>query len=76
MMKRMVNKSKIRIIYYILSSNTHLRPPCDISGPSSLESNIKIGDKVRVKPSVVTPTHKWGAVTHKSIGVVKSKSIE
>uniref|UniRef100_A0A9J7ZE68 FinTRIM family, member 97 n=1 Tax=Cyprinus carpio carpio TaxID=630221 RepID=A0A9J7ZE68_CYPCA len=41
------------------------------SGPSSLGSNIKIGDKVRVKPSVVTPTHKWGAVTHKSIGVVK-----
>ncbi|XP_056115926.1 uncharacterized protein ftr97 isoform X3 [Rhinichthys klamathensis goyatoka] len=40
-------------------------------GSSSLDSNIKIGDKVRVKPSVVTPTHKWGAVTHKSIGVVK-----
>uniref|UniRef100_A0A8C2BWI6 Tripartite motif-containing protein 65-like n=1 Tax=Cyprinus carpio TaxID=7962 RepID=A0A8C2BWI6_CYPCA len=41
------------------------------SGPSSLDSNIKIGDKVRVKPSVLTPTHKWGAVTHKSIGVVQ-----
>ncbi|KTG45016.1 hypothetical protein cypCar_00003307, partial [Cyprinus carpio] len=41
------------------------------SGPSSLDSNIKIGDKVRVKPSVVTPTHKWGAVIHKSIGVVQ-----
>ncbi|XP_051732344.1 uncharacterized protein LOC127502925 isoform X3 [Ctenopharyngodon idella] len=41
------------------------------SGSSGLESSIKIGDKVRVKPSVVTPTHKWGAVTHKSIGVVK-----
>ncbi|XP_051732352.1 uncharacterized protein LOC127502926 isoform X2 [Ctenopharyngodon idella] len=40
-------------------------------GSSGLESSIKIGDKVRVKPSVVTPTHKWGAVTHKSIGVVK-----
>ncbi|ROI33831.1 E3 ubiquitin/ISG15 ligase TRIM25 [Anabarilius grahami] len=43
----------------------------DEMGPLSLDSNIKIGDKVRVKPSVVTPTHKWGAVTHKSIGVVK-----
>ncbi|XP_016303538.1 tripartite motif-containing protein 65 isoform X3 [Sinocyclocheilus anshuiensis] len=43
----------------------------DEIGPSSLDSNIKIGDKVRVKPSVVSPTHKWGAVTHKSIGVVK-----
>ncbi|XP_073672917.1 uncharacterized protein [Garra rufa] len=40
-------------------------------GTLSLDSNIKVGDKVRVKPSVVTPTHKWGAVTHKSIGVVK-----
>ncbi|XP_043075904.1 tripartite motif-containing protein 65 isoform X2 [Puntigrus tetrazona] len=43
----------------------------DEIGPSSLDSNIKIGDTVRVKPSVVTPTHKWGAVTHKSIGVVR-----
>ncbi len=59
-----------------LPSNTHLGPPCDISGPSSLDSNIKIGDKVRVKPSVVTPNHKWGAVNHKSIGVVKSRSTE
>ncbi|XP_050995357.1 tripartite motif-containing protein 5 isoform X2 [Labeo rohita] len=41
------------------------------TGPSNLDSTIKVGDKVRVKPSVVTPTHKWGAVTHKSIGVVK-----
>ncbi|XP_016372141.1 E3 ubiquitin/ISG15 ligase TRIM25-like isoform X5 [Sinocyclocheilus rhinocerous] len=41
------------------------------TGPG-LESVIKIGDQVRVKPSVVTPTHKWGAVTHKSIGVVKN----
>ncbi|XP_016150355.1 uncharacterized protein [Sinocyclocheilus grahami] len=43
----------------------------DEIGPSSLDSNIKIGDKVRVKPSVVTPTHKWGSITLKSIGVVK-----
>ncbi|XP_059368784.1 E3 ubiquitin-protein ligase TRIM65-like isoform X7 [Carassius carassius] len=41
------------------------------SGPSNLDSSIKIGDKVRVKPSVVIPTHKWGAVTNKSIGVVQ-----
>ncbi|KAL1268679.1 hypothetical protein QQF64_034042, partial [Cirrhinus molitorella] len=32
---------------------------------------IKIGDKVRVKLSVVFPKHGWGSVTHKSIGVVK-----
>ncbi|XP_056301300.1 uncharacterized protein ftr97 isoform X2 [Danio aesculapii] len=43
----------------------------DESGSASQDSNIKIGDKVRVKPSVITPAHKWGAVTHKSIGIVK-----
>ncbi|XP_026146841.1 tripartite motif-containing protein 65-like isoform X2 [Carassius auratus] len=43
----------------------------DEIGPSNLDPSIKIGDKVRVKPSVVTPTHKWGAVSHKSIGVVQ-----
>ncbi|XP_024545688.1 E3 ubiquitin-protein ligase KEG isoform X2 [Selaginella moellendorffii] len=34
------------------------------------EQPICIGDWVRVKPSVPTPTHQWGEVTHKSIGVV------
>ncbi|XP_072540919.1 uncharacterized protein [Salminus brasiliensis] len=33
---------------------------------------IKVGDKVRVKPSVETPKHKWGGITHQSVGVVKS----
>ncbi|XP_048243824.1 E3 ubiquitin-protein ligase HERC2-like isoform X1 [Haliotis rufescens] len=32
--------------------------------------NIKVGDKVRVKPSVSTPTYKWGSVTHGSVGTV------
>ncbi|XP_021378315.1 E3 ubiquitin-protein ligase HERC2-like isoform X2 [Mizuhopecten yessoensis] len=31
---------------------------------------IKVGDKVRVKPSVTMPTYKWGSVTHHSIGTV------
>ena len=31
---------------------------------------IKVGDKVRVKPSVKKPTYKWGSVTHASIGTV------
>ncbi|XP_012936715.1 E3 ubiquitin-protein ligase HERC2 [Aplysia californica] len=31
---------------------------------------IKVGDKVRVKPSVTKPTYKWGSVTHSSIGTV------
>ena len=34
--------------------------------------NIKAGDKVRVKPSVLTPTYKWGSVSHNSIGTVTS----
>ncbi|XP_066533507.1 uncharacterized protein [Hoplias malabaricus] len=34
--------------------------------------SIKVGDRVRVKSSVDTPKHKWGGVTHQSVGVVKS----
>ena len=33
-------------------------------------STIKVGDKVRVKPSIAMPTYKWGSVTHRSIGTV------
>ncbi|KAL3879973.1 hypothetical protein ACJMK2_032247, partial [Sinanodonta woodiana] len=36
----------------------------------SFSQPIKSGDKVRVKPSVSTPTYKWGSVTHRSIGTV------
>ncbi len=31
---------------------------------------IQVGDKVRVKASVGSPTYGWGAVTHASVGVV------
>ncbi|CAH1964040.1 unnamed protein product [Acanthoscelides obtectus] len=37
-------------------------------------STIKIGDKVRVKPNVITPRYKWGYVTHDSVGVVTAIS--
>ncbi|XP_037554244.1 E3 ubiquitin-protein ligase HERC2 [Nematolebias whitei] len=40
----------------------------------SSPSHIKIGDKVRVKPTVTTPKYKWGSVTHRSVGVVKAFS--
>ncbi|ESO89418.1 hypothetical protein LOTGIDRAFT_218809 [Lottia gigantea] len=40
------------------------------SNPSESLSSIKLGDKVRVKPSVSTPTYKWGSVGHGSIGTV------
>ncbi|KAL9263039.1 E3 ubiquitin-protein ligase KEG-like protein [Drosera capensis] len=34
------------------------------------EEELRIGDWVRVKASVSTPSHEWGEVTHSSIGVV------
>lgn len=34
------------------------------------EEELHIGDWVKVKPSVTTPTHQWGEVTHSSIGMV------
>lgn len=42
--------------------------------PQTSPSHIKIGDKVRVKPTVMTPKYKWGSVTHRSVGVVKGMS--
>lgn len=39
-------------------------PPLATTGP------IRVGDKVRVKSSVLTPKYKWGSVNHRSIGVV------
>ncbi|KAK8398901.1 hypothetical protein O3P69_004178 [Scylla paramamosain] len=43
-------------------------PPLASNGP------IRVGDKVRVKSSVVTPKYKWGSVNHRNIGVVTSVS--
>ncbi|KAL1491483.1 hypothetical protein ABEB36_012074 [Hypothenemus hampei] len=37
-------------------------------------ASIKIGDKVRVKPTVTTPRYKWGYVTHDSVGIVTAIS--
>ncbi|CAH1402584.1 unnamed protein product [Nezara viridula] len=51
----------VRFIYVELlgfSSNVVPPPP------------IKIGDKVRVRPSVTVPKFKWGYIDHNSIGVV------
>ena len=35
---------------------------------------LKVGDRVRVRPSVNTPQYKWGSVNHTSIGVITSIS--
>ncbi|KAJ8681467.1 hypothetical protein QAD02_017254 [Eretmocerus hayati] len=40
--------------------------PPSLPGPPAL----KVGDKVRVKPSVAVPKYKWGSVNHQSVGVV------
>ena len=46
-----------------------------ISGVSAIHGTLlKVGDRVRVKSSVVTPKYKWGSVNHNSIGVVTSVS--
>lgn len=34
---------------------------------------IKVGDRVRVKPTVSTPRYKWGYITHDCIGTVTGK---
>ncbi|XP_076119306.1 E3 ubiquitin/ISG15 ligase TRIM25-like [Alosa pseudoharengus] len=39
---------------------------------SAINKGFRIGDKVRVKASVKKPKYSWGAVTHQSVGVVKS----
>ncbi|MCI4389756.1 hypothetical protein PGIGA_G00102190 [Pangasianodon gigas] len=44
----------------------------DDSGISAQQRNIKVGDRVRVKPSVNNPKRSWGRVNHQSVGVVKS----
>ncbi|XP_063069849.1 uncharacterized protein LOC134461044 isoform X2 [Engraulis encrasicolus] len=44
---------------------------CD-TAVSTAERDFLVGDRVRVKPSVEEPKHKWGSVTHQSVGVVKS----
>ncbi|KAL2080923.1 hypothetical protein ACEWY4_022776 [Coilia grayii] len=49
--------------------------PVSQSGDCTLptaERGFLVGDRVRVKASVEEPKHKWGSVTHSSVGVVKS----
>lgn len=42
----------------------------ELLGHPSSVSNIKVGDTVRVKPSITKPQYKWGSVTHSSVGIV------
>ncbi len=38
----------------------------------SCQGMIRVGDRVRVRPTVDTPKYKWGSVSHGSVGVVTS----
>jgi len=39
-------------------------------------TSLKVGDSVRVKPTVITPKYKWGSVTRNSIGIVTGEMAE
>lgn len=39
----------------------------------SADASIQIGDRVRVKRSVATPSYGWGSVNHSHVGILKSK---
>ncbi|XP_043204412.1 E3 ubiquitin-protein ligase HERC2-like [Amphibalanus amphitrite] len=41
-----------------------------VTGVAATTTHIRVGDRVRVKPSVHTPKYKWGSVTHRSVGIV------
>lgn len=42
------------------------------SAASSVTPTIKVGDRVKVKASVTTPSFKWGSIDHNCVGVVTS----
>ncbi|XP_027922382.1 E3 ubiquitin-protein ligase KEG [Vigna unguiculata] len=58
---------KLRI-YTPAGSRTWMLDPSEVEVVE--EKELCIGDWVRVKASVSTPTHHWGEVSHSSIGVV------
>ncbi|XP_062093109.1 E3 ubiquitin-protein ligase KEG [Humulus lupulus] len=58
---------KLRI-YTPAGSKSWMLDPSEVEVEE--EQELQIGDWVRVKSSVSTPTHQWGEVNHSSIGVV------
>ncbi|KAI3834892.1 hypothetical protein MKW98_016005 [Papaver atlanticum] len=58
---------KLRI-YTPVGSKAWMLDPAEVEIVE--EEELRIGDWVKVKPSVVTPSHQWGEVSHESIGVV------
>ena len=62
-------KPKLNRLYSFLKSTDY----CFLLFSARREM-IKVGDRVRVKPSVTTPKYKWGSVNHGSVGTVVSIS--
>lgn len=58
---------KLRI-YTPVGSKTWMLDPSEVEVVE--EEELQIGDWVRVRASVTTPTYQWGEVSHSSIGVV------
>ncbi|KAF8398239.1 hypothetical protein HHK36_017165 [Tetracentron sinense] len=58
---------KLRI-YTPAGSKAWLLDPSEVERVE--EEELRIGDWVKVRASIVTPTHQWGEVTHACIGVV------
>lgn len=57
------------MVYTPAGSKTWMLDPSEVETIEE-EEEIKIGDWVRVKPSITTPTYQWGEVNPSSIGVV------
>ncbi|XP_076873379.1 E3 ubiquitin/ISG15 ligase TRIM25-like isoform X2 [Brachyhypopomus gauderio] len=53
-------------------SEMEVGPSDATSGSSTVNGSFHVGDKVRVKPSVVTPKYEWGGITHKSVGTIRA----
>ncbi|GKU91368.1 hypothetical protein SLEP1_g5253 [Rubroshorea leprosula] len=58
---------KLRI-YTPVGSKTWMLHPSEVELVE--EEKLCIGDWVRVRSSITTPSHHWGEVTHSSIGVI------
>ena len=57
----------VEIVGFTPGNTSSLVPAGIVSSASFV---IRVGDRVRVRPSVTTPKYKWGSVTHRSVGTV------
>ena len=62
-----VRYADVEIVGFTPGNTSSLVPAGIVSSASFV---IRVGDRVRVRPSVTTPKYKWGSVTHRSVGTV------